>query len=55
MAAAKKMLPRSVIHVEGANEHNLRNLTVDIPRDQLVVLTGLSGESGAKNFLIIGS
>ena len=43
MAAAKKMLPRSVIHVEGANEHNLRNLTVDIPRDQLVVLTGLSG------------
>ena len=43
MATAKKMLPRSVIHVEGANEHNLRNLTVDIPRDQLVVLTGLSG------------
>ncbi|MBP5624287.1 MAG: excinuclease ABC subunit UvrA [Lachnospiraceae bacterium] len=37
------MLPRSVIHVEGANEHNLRNLTVDIPRDKLVVLTGLSG------------
>ncbi|MCR5116287.1 MAG: excinuclease ABC subunit UvrA [Lachnospiraceae bacterium] len=37
------MLPRSFIHVEGANEHNLRNLTVDIPRDQLVVLTGLSG------------
>lgn len=43
MATVKKMLPRSVIHVEGANEHNLRNLTVDIPRDQLVVLTGLSG------------
>ena len=43
MATVKKMLPRSVIHVEGANEHNLKNLTVDIPRDQLVVLTGLSG------------
>ncbi len=43
MATSQKMLPRSVIHVEGANEHNLRNLTVDIPRDKLVVLTGLSG------------
>ena len=43
MATVKKMLPRNVIHVEGANEHNLKNLTVDIPRDQLVVLTGLSG------------
>ncbi len=43
MATVNKMLPRSFIHVEGANEHNLRNLTVDIPRDQLVVLTGLSG------------
>lgn len=32
-----------VIHVQGARENNLRNITVDIPRDQLVVLTGLSG------------
>ncbi len=40
----QKMRPRhNVIHVEGANEHNLKNLSVDIPRDQLVVLTGLSG------------
>lgn len=39
-----KMLPKyEVIHVQGANEHNLKNLTVDIPRNQLVVLTGLSG------------
>ena len=44
MSETVKMLPRSgVIHVEGANEHNLKNLTVDIPRDQLVVFTGLSG------------
>lgn len=31
------------IHIEGAREHNLKNITVDIPRDQLVVITGLSG------------
>jgi excinuclease ABC subunit A len=32
-----------VIRVRGAREHNLRNLDVEIPRDQLVVITGLSG------------
>ncbi|MCR4684717.1 MAG: ABC-ATPase UvrA, partial [Lachnospiraceae bacterium] len=31
------------IRIRGANEHNLKNITIDIPRDQLVVLTGLSG------------
>lgn len=31
------------IKIRGANEHNLRNLDVDIPRGQFVVLTGLSG------------
>ena len=31
------------IHIQGAREHNLKNVTVDIPRDQLVVFTGLSG------------
>ncbi|MBR5762728.1 MAG: ABC-ATPase UvrA, partial [Lachnospiraceae bacterium] len=40
----QKMLPkREVIKVRGANEHNLKNLNVDIPRNQLVVITGLSG------------
>lgn len=31
------------IRIRGANEHNLKNLDLDIPRNQLVVLTGLSG------------
>jgi excinuclease ABC subunit A len=32
-----------VIHIKGAREHNLDNLTLDIPREKLVVITGLSG------------
>ncbi len=31
------------IHVKGAREHNLKNIDVSIPRDKLVVITGLSG------------
>lgn len=38
-----KMRPREYIKIRGANEHNLQNLDVDIPRNELVVLTGLSG------------
>ena len=38
-----KMRPREYIRIRGANEHNLKNLDVDIPRNELVVLTGLSG------------
>ena len=34
---------RNYIRIRGANEHNLKNIDVDIPRDSLVVLTGLSG------------
>ena len=33
---------RQYIKIRGANEHNLKNIDVDIPRDKLVVLTGLS-------------
>lgn len=40
---AVKMQPRQFIKIRGANENNLKNLDVDIPRNELVVLTGLSG------------
>ncbi len=39
MAKAEKQY----IKIRGANEHNLKNLDVDIPRNEFVVLTGLSG------------
>ena len=39
-----KMLPKSeLIRIRGANEHNLKNISLDIPRNKFVVLTGLSG------------
>jgi len=31
------------IVIKGAKEHNLRNLTVEIPKDKFIVITGLSG------------
>ena len=34
---------RNYIRIRGASEHNLKNIDVDIPRDKLIVLTGLSG------------
>ncbi len=37
------METRRVIRIQGARQHNLKNVSVDIPRDRLVVLTGLSG------------
>ena len=40
---AKKMDARQYIRIRGANENNLKNIDVDIPRNELVVLTGLSG------------
>lgn len=41
--AVTKIKPRDYIKVRGASEHNLKSLDVDIPRNELVVMTGLSG------------
>ena len=39
----EKKEDRQWIKIRGANEHNLKNIDIDIPRNELVVLTGLSG------------
>jgi excinuclease ABC subunit A len=38
-----KVEPRTTIAVQGARVHNLKNISLEIPRDRLVVITGLSG------------
>ena len=39
----RRAADRRIIAIRGAREHNLKNVDLDLPRDQLVVLTGLSG------------
>ena len=36
-------MAKQFIKIRGASEHNLKNIDINIPRDELVVLTGLSG------------
>ncbi len=43
MAAKSKTKARTTIAVQGARVHNLKNISLEIPRDSLVVVTGLSG------------
>lgn len=43
MEESKKMRPREYIKIRGASEHNLKGIDVDVPRNEFVVLTGLSG------------
>jgi len=46
MSKAPKLTPpeaHRTIHVRGAREHNLKNVDLEIPRDELIVFTGLSG------------
>jgi len=41
--ASRQSLTNDVISIRGAREHNLKNISLDIPRNKLVVITGLSG------------
>jgi excinuclease ABC subunit A len=41
--SSAKAAPRTTVAVQGARVHNLKNISLEIPRDQLIVVTGLSG------------
>jgi ABC-type lipoprotein export system ATPase subunit len=43
MSAEQSLYEKNSIIVSGARVHNLKNISVSIPRDKLVVITGLSG------------
>ena len=42
-ARETRALPNRDIRIHGAREHNLKNISLDIPRDKIVIITGLSG------------
>ncbi|HXK04922.1 MAG TPA: hypothetical protein VMS37_21145, partial [Verrucomicrobiae bacterium] len=43
LAATPRPAPRSTIAIQGARVHNLKNISLELPRDKLIVVTGLSG------------
>ena len=43
MAVSKMLAESQVIRIRGAREHNLKDVNLEIPRNKMVVMTGLSG------------
>ena len=41
------MADHKYLSIRGAREHNLKNVDLDLPRDSLIVMTGLSGSAAA--------
>ena len=47
--ASSKVTPQTHVIIEGARVHNLKNVSVNIPRNALTVVTGLSGSGTPKD------
>ena len=49
---SKNLLPSKYLQVRGAREHNLKNVNLDLPKNKLIVITGLSDQEKVLLLLI---